>query len=77
MLTTILAMIGLVLGIVEWNYLYPTRKEEITNSSNLFAESFILITSLLGVISIVIKYRMEATWRNYDNPIKFYRKIVR
>ena len=25
-LTTILAMIGLVLGIVEWNYLYPTRK---------------------------------------------------
>ena len=20
---------------------------------------------------------MEATWRNYDNPIKFYRKIVR
>ena len=29
------------------------------------------------MISIVIKYRMEATWRNYDNPIKFYRKIVR
>lgn len=25
-LTTILAMIGLILGIVEWNYLYPTRK---------------------------------------------------
>ena len=29
------------------------------------------------MISIIIKYRMEATWRNYDNPIKFYRKIVR
>ena len=70
-------MIGLVVGVVEWNRLYPERATDIFNSSNLFVESFIAITSLLGVVAIVIKYRFEATWRNYDNPVKFYRKIIR
>jgi len=35
------------------------------------------VISFLGLVAIVIKYRMEATWRHYDNPMKFYRKILR
>ena len=31
----------------------------------------------MGELAIIIKYRLEATWRHFDNPIKFYRKIVR
>ena len=32
---------------------------------------------MMGELAIIIKYRLEATWRHFDNPIKFYRKIVR
>lgn len=35
------------------------------------------IVSFLGIVAIIIKYRMEATWRHFDNPMKFYRKILR
>ena len=70
-------MIGLVVGVVEWERLYPVRASDLLNASNLFVEIFIMISSILGVVAIIIKYRLEATWRNYDNPIKFYRKIVR
>ena len=33
--------------------------------------------SVLGVVCIIIKYRMEATWRHFNNPMRFYRRIMR
>ena len=73
-----ISMIGLVVGLVEWEHNYPNRGSEgDILASNVFCEWLIMITSVLGIIGIILKYRMEATWRNYKNPIKFYRKILR
>lgn len=77
-LISFISMIGLIVGLVEWEHNYPNRGDEgDILASNVFCEWLIMITSVLGVVGIVLKYRMEATWRNYKNPIKFYRKILR
>ena len=70
-------MIGLTIGLLEWEYLYPKRGDEKEEQDNIFGESIIAVTSVFGALAIIIKYRMEATWRHYDNPMKFYRKIMR
>ena len=77
-LTAFLAMIGLIISCDEWENLYPKRySEQALDESNVFSELGIASISLLGVFSIVIKYRMEATWRHFNNPMRFYRRILR
>ena len=76
-LTSIFAMIGLIIATVEWEVLYPKRETElILEEATVFSSTIIMITSILGVVAIVIKYRMEATWRNFNNPMSFYRRIL-
>ena len=77
-LVSLIAMIGLAFGMYEWEKLYPSRggSGELLDSS-VFGEGIIAMTSGLGVLAIVLKFRMEATWRNYNNPMKFYRKMLR
>ena len=36
----------------------------------------IALASIIALFSIFIKYRLEAVWRNYKNPIAFFKKIV-
>ena len=77
-LTSGLAAAGLVIGIYEWEKNYPDRGDEgQLLASNVFTQWIIAITTMMGELAIIIKYRLEATWRHFDNPIKFYRKIVR
>ena len=71
-------MIGLMIALIEWEMLYPLHGSSTDLAqSNVFSQWIIVMTSVLGVLAIIIKYRMEATWRHYDNPMKFYRKLVR
>ena len=72
-----LATIGLIIGLFEWEHLYKGIKKDQLEDSSLFTEWIIMIISILGMLAIILKYRMEATWRHYDNPVKFYRKILR
>ena len=78
-LCTFLAMIGLAISLAEWERNYQKRigSGETTPPNNIFVLSIVAVLSLMGVGAIVIKYRMEATWRNYNNPMRFYRKILR
>jgi len=73
-----LAMTGLLIAVIEWDQIYPQRfTEKSLAQSKVFSTTLIISISILGVIAIVIKYRLEATWRNYNNPIRFYRSILR
>ena len=77
-LTSIFAMIGLMLATIEWEVLYPKRETElILEEATVFSSSCIMITSILGAFAIITKYRMESTWRNFNNPMRFYRRILR
>ena len=78
LLVSCIAMIGLMIALIEWEMLYPLHGSSTDLAqSNVFSQWIIVMTSFLGVLAIIIKYRMEATWRHYDNPMKFYRKLVR
>ena len=71
-------MMGLIMSLFEWETNYPQNADSVELlKSNVFSEVLIAVVTGLGLLAIVLKYRMEATWRYYDNPIKFYRKIIR
>ena len=71
-------MLGLVLSLIEWETNYPQNADSVALlKANVFSEILIAVVTGHGLLAIVLKYRMEATWRNYDNPIRFYRKILR
>ena len=77
-LAAVFATISLLIACFEWEYVYPERFNLTTlDYSNVFSVILILAVSALGVISIIIKYRMEATWRHFNNPMRFYRRILR
>ena len=77
-LTAVFAMISLTIATVEWETLYPKRfTEESLEATNVYSCGIIFVTSFLGIVTIVIKYRTEATWRHFNNPMRFYRRILR
>lgn len=77
-LCTFIAMLGLFIALDESQRSYSRRSDEgATPPSNIFVLSIVGVTSIMGIFAIVIKYRMEATWRHYNNPVRFYRKLLR
>ena len=77
-LCSFLSMIGLILGIIEWENNYSKRGDiGVLLEQSIYSELIILSITLLGDVAIILKYRMEATWRHHKNPIKFYRKMMR
>ena len=58
--------------------LYPERQtEKLLAEKTLFTARIGLGTSLFGVVTIITKFRMQASWKNYNSPMSFYRKILR
>lgn len=35
------------------------------------------MTSLISIAAIFLKFRIEATWSKFRDPLKFYRKLIR
>ena len=36
-----------------------------------------LVTSFISIVAIFLKFRTEATWSKFKDPLKFYRKLIR
>lgn len=69
MLTCILAMIGLVLALVEYestfDYLGRSAEEIMRNS---FVRIIITITSVLAIFSLLFRYWLFTFWMDFQDP---------
>ena len=79
MLIAVLAGLGLILGLYQWESEFYERGEKgiSTDSVGIVAQLIIALTSLICLVAIAVKWRLQAVWRNYRNPLAFFKKIVK
>ena len=78
-LIAVLAGLGLILGLYQWESEFYQRGERGigTDTHGIVAQLIIALTSVIALLAIFIKWRLQAVWRNYRNPLAFFKKIVK
>lgn len=77
-LTAIFAVIALFLAIYQWENEWPLRGVDgRTKPGNSFlTDTVTMLVSIMGAMSIIIKFYFESVWMNFKNPIMFYKQLV-
>ena len=70
LLTCILAIVGLILAIVDYEttFNYPPNVEALAEGS--FSRVVITFTSLLSIISLLFRYYLQTYWVDFKNSIE-------
>ena len=78
-LTAVLAGLGLILGMYQWETEFMNRGPDGIDAGEMgiVPNLIIALLSAIALCSIFIKYRLQAVWRNYRNPVAFFKKIVK
>lgn len=77
-LCAVYAMLGLFLTLLNWRGTFADRGPDGMNNSehSWTTRMIVLITTIFGLFTIYLKFWLEAVWRNFKNPMAFYKKIV-
>jgi len=77
-LVAIVAFVGAILSILNWDESFMRRGTDGTNNTESFyvTRMLVLLTTIFGLFAIIMKFWLEANWQNYKNPIAFYKTLV-
>lgn len=78
LLVAFIAMTGLVCALIDYEYEFNQRPSD----GSLVSKSYYTtlnqdIISLIGIVAVILQWRLEAVWQQYRNPIKFYRTMLK
>ena len=78
-LVAVLASLGLILGLYQWETQFNYRGPEGIDSgvTGYIPNLIIALVSLIALFAIFIKYRLQAVWSQYKDPVAFFKKIVK
>ena len=77
-LVAILAMVGLLLGMHDWAQSFEIRGDEgtkVRNTTNL-TTWYVFLTTILAVTANFIVFWLKSVWKQYRNPIAFFKELT-
>jgi len=72
-------MTGLALSIMQWETTFSRRGPDGTqfdSASDSLTDNLVFCLSSIGCFAIFIKYYLESVWKDYKNPVEFYKALI-